>query len=146
MKEPLMRNIVDTLAKVKSKQDIQAALEVYHPQAKLITVGLNAEAQGRLEIEQQLNVFYKLFPDYHVELSQVACNTQVLLATGNIYVTPTLPNQQCKAVKQQASFSFEFKDNKIVKEVFYLDFSQLCNKAGISQKQLSNAMKFYLTA
>ncbi len=144
MKEPLMRGIVDTLASVKSQQDIQGALNIYHPLAKLVTVGLNAEAKGTLEIEQQLNVFYKLFPDYHVEFTHIACNEKVLLATGNIYATPTLPNQQCIAVKQPACFSFEFKDNKIYREVFYFDFSQLCNKAGISQQQLSNAAKYYL--
>lgn len=140
-----MRNLVNDLANHKCKQNIQGALEVYHPQAELVTVGFNTQAQGTLEIEHQLSVFFKVFPDYQVLLTQIACNDQALLATGNIYVTPSLHNQTCKTVGQPASFHFEFKDNRISKEIFFLDFGQLCKKSNITTSQLSNAMRQPIT-
>lgn len=136
-----MKQRVNELAKAKSAQDIQAALAIYHPHASLVTTGLNAQAKGAVEIEQQLNVFFTLFPDYHLDILDVACNEKTLLATGYVSVTPTLPNYTGQRVKQLTSFSFEFHENRISKEVFFLDFGLLCKTAGISQQQLSEAMK-----
>lgn len=136
MKESAMKALVSDLAKAKSKQDIQGALKIYHPNAELVTVGLNAKANGLLEIETQLNIFFKVFPDYKAYITKSACNEQVLLATGNIHLTPNLPRKSCKTVEQAAAFSFEFKDNLISKEVFHLDFGQICKKAGITQREL----------
>jgi len=145
MKKSFMKTLVGDLARVKSKQDIQGALEIYHPQAELVTVGLNAQAHGLLEIEQQLNIFFKIFPDYQVNITQIACNEQALLATGNVYFTPSLLDQPGKAVEQTTAFSFEFKENRISKEVFFLDFGQLCKKNNITLSQLLLAMKQHST-
>lgn len=144
MKESLMRKCVDDLARVKSQQDIPGALAIYHADAKLVTIGLNVEANGSQEIEQQLRIFFTLFPDYWVDITQVACNDQVLLATGMVHLSPSIPNHHCKTVQQPACFVFQFKDGRIFEEEFYLDFGQVCQKANISIEQLSEATNQYI--
>lgn len=146
MTPSLMRKRVNDLANAKSAQDIKTVLGIYHPDATLITIGLDAEANGSIEIEQQLQIFFALFPDYQVTIEEVACNETTLLATGYVSVTPTLPDQTGHRVKQLTSFSFEFADNQISKEIFFLDFGMLCKQAGISQEQLTNGIKQHIAA
>ncbi len=141
MNSEAMKLCVSLLAKAKSAQDIQGALAIYHPDASLVTAGLGTQAKGVVEIEQQLNIFFALFPDYQVEIIDVACNENTLLATGYVYVTPSLPNHTSQRIKQLTSFAFEFDENRISKEIFFLDFGLLCRTANISQKQLSDAIK-----
>lgn len=146
MTPSLMRKRVNDLANAKSAQDIKTVLGIYHPDATLITIGLDAEANGTLEIEHQLQIFFALFPDYQVTIEEVACNATTLLATGYVFLTPTLQNQTGRQVKQLTSFSFEFKDNQISKEIFFLDFGILCKQAGISQDELTNGIKQHIAA
>lgn len=142
MKSDLMRQCVLDLANVKSKQDINAAVGIYHCDAKLISVGLNVEANGSEEIRQQLSIFLNLFPDYCVEISQIACNESTLLATGFAQLTPSIPGQKCPTIKQPVAFEFAFRDQKIVRETFYLDFGQICEKSNISPDQFMSALNF----
>jgi len=146
MRPDLMKQCVLDLANVKSKQDIDAALGIYHCDAKLISVGLNVEANGSEEIRQQLSIFFNLFPDYLVEISQVACNESTLLATGFAQLTPLIPGQLCPTIKQSVAFEFAFRDQRIVRETFYLDFGQICEKTYISPEQLMSAINLHLNA
>lgn len=118
MNTSLMRKLVNDLANHKSKQDIQGALEVYHPQAELVTTGFNTKAQGTLEIEQQLSVFFKVFPDYQVLLTQIACNDHALLATGDIYVTPTYITRHAKRLGNQSLLLLSSKKIEYLKKYF----------------------------
>jgi len=140
-----MKQCVDDLARVKSEQNIHGALSIYHPEAKLVSVGLGVEARGSIEIEQQLRVFYALFPDYRVELKQVACNDQSLLATGIVDLTPSIPGHSCQTIQQETSFAFTFKDGRIFQEYFYLDFGLVCQKAKISPAQFLEATNLQLS-
>lgn len=140
-----MKKCVDHLANLKCEQDVLGALAIYHPDARLISVGLDIEARGSVAIEQQLRIFFSLFPDYRVELNQVACNDHSLLATGRVRLTPTIPGRTCQAIQQPCAFAFTFKDGKIFEETFFLDFGQVCQKSNISLAEFRNATNGYLS-
>ena len=136
-----MLEIVTDLATVKSQQDIAAALEIYHPEVELIVPGSDSYAKGRDEVGIQLEMFFKIFPDYTASLNQHAFNETVMLATGQICLTPHIPGKDCPRIQLPAFFEFEIRDNKISKEVFVLDMGMVCKKAGILPMELVSQMK-----
>lgn len=146
MKDSLMKKCVEHLASAKSEQNVLAALDIYHPDARLISIGLDIEARGSAEIEQQLQTFFSLFPDYRVELNQVACNEQWLLAIGDVYLTPCIPERVCNEIHQPCAFAFKFKDGQIFEEEFFLDFGQVCQKSNISPTEFREAINTHVKA
>lgn len=146
MKDSLMKKCVDDLAIAKSEQNVLGALDIYHPDARLISIGLDIEARGSAEIEQQLRTFFSLFPDYRVELKQVACNDQSLLAIGDVYLTPSIPGCVCKEMHQPCAFAFKFKDGQIFEEEFFLDFGQVCQKSNISPTEFRAVINAHIKA
>ncbi|MAA70998.1 MAG: hypothetical protein CL679_04615 [Bermanella sp.] len=141
MNKTSMKACVQTLALAKSQQDIPSALNIYHQDATLITVGLNVQAVGRPAIENQLTLFFTLFPDYQIDITQIACNENWLLATGVVQLTPTIAGHNQKTIKQSAALGFQFKDGLIYHEDFYLDFGQVCKQANLSIEQMQTAIK-----
>lgn len=85
-----MLHQVTALAHAKSRQNIEASLGIYHEDVELITPSLNAHGVGAARVRQQLEVFFNTFPDYQVTLEQHAFNDNLLLAMGQVTVTPTL--------------------------------------------------------
>ncbi len=135
-----MQALVNELARVKSEQNITAALDIYHPQVELITPSLNARGVGSQQARQQLEVFFNVFPDYAVTLSQHAFNDNLMLATGQVTVTPTLSPPLSKktfpTVTVPVFIEFHFKDEKICKEVFHLEIEHIFKKSGLTNQDL----------
>lgn len=139
--EAQMHELATDLAAAKSQQDIPAALEIYHPDIELIVPGSDSYTKGRAEVGIQLNMFFKIFPDYTAVLDQYAFNETVMLATGQVCLTPYIPGKDCPRIQLPVFFEFGIRDNKISKEVFVLDVGMLCKKAGILPKELAGQMK-----
>ena len=139
-----MLSLVSELAKVKSEQDTLAALAIYHSEIELVSPSFNALATGSEQVEQQLKVFFSLFPDYEVSIEQQAVNEDVLLATGQVWVTPNIPGKECSRIQLPVFIEFHFRDKRISKEVFYLDAGMVCKKAGITPQDLTNATRAIL--
>jgi len=129
--EAAMYELVSELARVKSRQDTLAALDIYHPDIELIAPGSDSQARGRIEVGRQLELFFKIFPDYRACLKQYAFNETVMLSSAQVSLTPNMPGKRCPRIELPVFFEFEFRDNKISKEVFNLDIGMLCRKAGI---------------
>jgi ketosteroid isomerase-like protein len=132
------------LARVKSEQNVAAALDIYHPEVELISPSFNAQAKGRKEVEQQLQLFFGLFPDYSVSLEQHAVNGNVLLATGQVSVTLNAQDQVCPRIQVPVFIEFHIRDERIAKEVFYLDAGLVCKKSGVSAEELKQATQALL--
>ena len=143
MNKSKMISLVSELARVKSGQDTVAALAIYHPDIELVSPSFNALARGSEQVAQQLNVFFSLFPDYQVSIEQQAVNEDVLLATGQVWVTPHIPGKQCPRIQLPVFIEFHFRENRISKEVFYLDAGMVCKKAGITAQDLANATRTF---
>lgn len=135
-----MYALVNQLADVKSRQDINGALDIYHPQVQLITPSLNAQSVGAEQARQQLEIFFNVFPDYSVTLHEHAFNDNLMLATGEVTLTPTLTppisQKQFPTVTVPVFIEFHFKDEKIVKEVFNLDIEHIFKKSGLTAQEL----------
>ena len=143
MTESKMLSLVSELARVKSEQDVVAALGIYHPDIEMLSPSFNAVAKGSEQVAQQLTVFFSLFPDYEVAIEQQAINENVLLATGQVCITPNIPGKKCPRIQLPVFIEFHFRDNKISKEVFYLDAGLVCKKSGITADDLKNATRTF---
>ena len=136
-----MVELVADLATAKSQQNITAALEIYHPEIELIVPGSDSYTKGRAEVGIQLEMFFKIFPDYTAGVDQYAFNETVMLATGQVRLTPNIPGKECPLIQLPVFFEFEFRDNKISKEVFVLDMGMVCKKTGILPMDMAGQMK-----
>jgi len=141
--ESKMLSLVSDLARVKSGQNVVAALGIYHPDIEMVSPSFNAVATGSEQVAQQLKVFFSLFPDYEVAIEQQAINGSVLLATGQVFITPNIPGKTCPRIQLPVFIEFHFRDNKISKEVFYLDAGMVCKKAGITVDDLASATRTF---
>lgn len=141
--ETRMLALASELVKVKSEQNILAALSIYHPDAVLESPSFGAVARGSEEIELQLNIFFSLFPDYAVELEQYAIRGNVMLSTGKVSVTLNIPDKSCPRIELPVFVEFQFQDNRIIKEVFFLDAGMVCRKSGVTPEELADATRSY---
>lgn len=134
-----MRALTSELARVKSQQNITAALAIYHPDIELISPSFGSVSRGLAETEKNLHIFFTLFPDYYVTLANYACNGAMMLATGAVSLTPRVPGHSCPRVTVPVFLEFWFEDERIIKETFFLDAGLICKHAGISPEQLRAA-------
>ncbi|MFB6451273.1 ester cyclase [Bradyrhizobium tunisiense] len=130
-----MKQIVSELARVKSEQDIEAALAIYHPEGVLQSPPMGARSQGADELRRGLEIFFKFAPDYSVQLTGQAADGDTLCSWGTISFTPAYtfrgdkPNAAC--VTTPVFILFRFKDRKIVWESFHFDLADVARQAGV---------------
>src|SRR4051794_40635059 len=79
-----MKQIVSELARVKSEQDIEAALAIYHPEGVLQSPPMGARSHGADELRRGLEIFFKFAPDYSVQLTGQAADRETLCSWGTI--------------------------------------------------------------
>jgi len=139
--EAQMYELVAELAAAKSRQDLAATLDIYHGDIELIVPGSDSHVKGAAEVAVQLDMFFVLFPDYTAVIDQYAFNESVMLATGQVFLTPDIAGKNCPRIQLPAFFEFGFQDNKISREVFVLDMGLLCKKADIVPSELIGQMK-----
>jgi len=143
--EVSMQAIVARLAQVKSEQNIPAALDIYHPNAELISPSFQSTAEGSKQIQQQLEIFFRLFPDYEVSLDQQAINGHVMLASGQVRLTPQIPDKVCPQIQLGVFIEFHFHQERISREIFHLDAGLICKKSAISIEELNRATQCIIT-
>ncbi|MBO4220855.1 steroid delta-isomerase [Bradyrhizobium neotropicale] len=130
-----MKRIVSELAAVKSKQDIEAALAIYHPEGVLQSPPMGARSQGADELRRGLEIFFKFAPDYSVQLTGQAADGDTLCSWGTISFTPAYTFRGAKPngarVTTPVFILFRFKDRKIVWESFHFDLADVAHQAGV---------------
>jgi predicted ester cyclase len=136
MNSDRMFELAQALAVAKSRQDVAAALTVLHPDMLLETPAFGTSARGLAENEKVLTRFFASFPDYNVVLEGHAANDDALLCWGRAQMTMTgdrfgvVPNG--KRAELPVFIQFAFKDDRIVRERFFFDLSELCAQSGVS--------------
>lgn len=129
------RQLVARLAAVKSRGDIAAALELYHPEAELLCPPWGSASRGRTEIRKGLEAFYRLVPDYGVTLERCATAGDTLCAWGRIAMTLTAtfrgdrPNGH--RVSTPVFILFRFRDRRIAWESFHFDLADVARQSGV---------------
>jgi predicted ester cyclase len=136
MNSDRMFELAQALAVAKSRQDVPAALKVLHPDMLLENPAFGTSARGLAENEKVLSRFFAAFPDYHVVLDGHAANGDTLVCWGRAQMTMTgdrfgvVPNG--KRVELSVFIQFAFKEDRIARERFFFDLSELCAQSGVS--------------
>jgi steroid delta-isomerase-like uncharacterized protein len=131
-----MFELAQALAAAKSRQDVPAAVRLFHEDMLLETPAFGTTARGIAENEKVLRRFFRTFPDYAVELHGRANNDDTLICWGTARMTMTgdrfgvAPNGQ--RVQLPVFIEFSFKDDLIARERFFFDLSELCAQSGVS--------------
>ena len=131
-----MLELAQALALAKSRQDVPAAMKLFHEDMLLETPAFGTKARGLAANEQALTKFFKAFPDYNVVIDGHASNADTLICWGTVQMTMTgdrfgmMPNGRCAELPVFIQFSF--KDDLIAGERFFFDLSALCAQSGVS--------------
>jgi ketosteroid isomerase-like protein len=135
--------IVDALAKAKSRQDIGAAMAVYHPQCVLEAPPFGSRHEGSERIRAALEGFFSRFPDYEVTLEGQAIAGETFVSWGLIHVTLTGQSAGQTANGKRATVPvfilFRFRDSRVVWESFNFDLASLCRQSGVTLEAFSTA-------
>ena len=143
--EASMKALVAHLAQVKSEQNIPAALNIYHKNVEIVSPSFQSTAKGSKQVQQQLEVFFRLFPDYEVSIDQQAINGHVMLASGQVRLTPKIPDKVCRQIQLGVFIEFHFHQERISREVFHLDAGLICKKSAITIEELNRATQCIIT-
>lgn len=131
-----MFELAQALAVAKSRQDVPAAVKLFHPDMVLETPAFGTRARGLAENEKVLTRFFTSFPDYNVVLQGHAGNGDTLTCWGTAQMTMTGdrfgvdPNGTRAELPVFIQFAFE--DDLIAGERFFFDLSALCAQSGVS--------------
>jgi len=131
-----MFGLAQALAAAKSRQDVPAAMKLFHEEMLLETPAFGTRVAGLTANAEILTNFFKSFPDYNVVLHGSASNDGVLICWGVAQMTMTgdrfgvTPNGRRAEVP--VFIQFTFKDDLIAGERFVFDLSALCAQSGVS--------------
>jgi predicted ester cyclase len=131
-----MFELAQALAAAKGRQDLPAAMKLFHSEMVLETPAFGTVARGLAENEKVLARFFASFPDYRVELDGHADNGETLVCWGTAWMTMTgdrfgaVPNG--KRAQVPVFIEFTFADDLIASERFFFDLSTLCAQSGMS--------------
>ena len=136
MNSDRMFELTQALAAAKSRQDVPAALTVLHDDMLLETPAFGTSARGLAENAKVLTRFFASFPDYNVVLEGHAANDDTLVCWGRVQMTMTGDRFGVVPNGRRADFpvfiQFAFKDDRIARERFFFDLSELCAQSGVS--------------
>jgi len=144
-----MSALAQALAVAKSRQDLPAAMKLFHPNMVLETPAFGTKARGLANNEAVLKRFFASFPDYEVVLDGYAGNGEALICWGTARMTMTgdrfgvTPNGQRAALP--VVIQFAFKDDLIAGERFIFDLSELCAQSGVSTDAVRNKLFAHAT-
>jgi len=128
--------LAQALATAKSRQDVPAAMKLFHEDMLLEAPAFGTKARGLAENERVLNRFFQEFPDYHVVLQGYAANDDVLVCWGLAQMTMTGPRfgvvPNGKRAELPVFILFSFRDGLLAQERFFFDLSSLCAQSGVS--------------
>lgn len=131
-----MFGLAQALAGAKSRQDLSAAMRLFHQDMVLETPAFGTVARGLADNEKALTRFFASFPDYNVALHGHADNGDTLICWGTAQMTMTgdrfgvVPNG--RRAELPVFIQFSFKDGLIAGERFFFDLSALCAQSGVS--------------
>lgn len=145
MNESKMKALVSELARVKSEQNVLAALAIYHTEAELLSPSFGATAVGSEEIHTQLALFFRIFPNYQVTLEQYATKGSLMLASATATLSANIPGKTTPKIKLPVFLEFHFSEGRISKEVFHLDAGLICRRSGISEAEFNETIDTYLS-
>ncbi|MFF7943523.1 nuclear transport factor 2 family protein [Nocardia gamkensis] len=134
--------IVERLARAKSRQDVAATMAVYHPDAVLESPSLGSRYVGA-EVEGAITGWFRFAPDYEVRLDGHGLDGETLCCWGEIAFTPAFtvggapPNGS--RVSTPVFILFRFRDGRVIWESFHFDVAATARQCGVDATSLVRA-------
>ncbi|WP_280261425.1 nuclear transport factor 2 family protein [Nocardia wallacei] len=134
--------IVEQLARAKSRQDVAGAMAVYHPDAVLESPSLGTRYVGT-EVEGAIKGWFAFAPDYEVRLEGHGLDGDTLCCWGEIAFTPAftfagaVPNGH--RVTVPVFILFRFRDSRVSWESFHFDVAGVARGCGVDATALVRA-------
>jgi len=140
-----MRALSRCYGGAKSEQDVGAALALTTEDFVLETVPFGIASRDRKEAEQQLDLFFRAFPDYGVTLEGFATAAGVATCWGRARMTFAGPLLGFAPTGRSADLPifcvFEFANGSLRKERFFFDTATLCEQIGLPVAGLTDALR-----
>lgn len=131
-----MFRLTTELADVKGRQDLPAAMRLFHRDMLLECPPLGTVARGLPENETALRRFFASFPDYRVTFAGHATDGESLVCWGTARMTLTGNRFGVTSNGRRAEvpvfLRFTFADDLIASELFFFDLAELCTQSGVS--------------
>jgi len=141
----LRRTLVRLYASAKSHQDVAAALAVCHENFELESIGFGLASRDRKESERQLEVFFRIFPDYSVELEGMAENEEAVSCWGRARLRFGGEMFGIEPTQRRAELPvacvFDFDGGLLRRERFYFDLSSLCEQIGAPVEKVAAVLR-----
>lgn len=133
--QPQMLELVARLMAAKKAHDVQALLDIYHPNCVLEQPSLGIRNQGRAAIRPSLEAFARFFPDYERDFEGNAFDGETLVSWGTARATLTGQfnghNSNGERAEVMTFVVYRFEGGQIVYEGHHWDLASLCHQCGV---------------
>lgn len=133
--------IVGRLAEAKSRQDVEAALAIYHPDAVLESPSLDSRAQGG-GLADALEGWFAFAPDYSVRLDGHGLDGDTLCSWGEISFTPAFAGSGVPDGARATTpvfILFRFAEGRVHWESFHFDIASVARQCGLAAEDFVSA-------
>lgn len=131
----LLRTLARAYGCAKSRQDVGAALALSSEDFVLETLSLGLASRDRKEAEQQLGLFFHVFPDYRVSLEGMATGEGVVVCWGRAQLSWRAPFAGLPPTGRSAELPFvsifPCANGVLRGERFFFDLASLCEQIGL---------------
>lgn len=139
-----MRALVETYARAKSRADVPGALAVCAPSFVLDTPAFGLASRNRDESVGLLHAFFHAFPDYGVRVDALTFGPATAACWGTAHMTLAGPFLHVGPTHRTATIpfasAFDFVDDRIARETFFIDLVQLCEGIGVPVDDMRAAL------
>lgn len=132
-------------AAAKSRQDVDAALQLCSDDFSLYSPSLHASSTGRENTRHQLRYFFKVFPDFSTTLQGTACNDYGVACWGNFTMTMRASFLGFKPTGRTLSLPFfslfTASGDRLSAEYFHFDLAGMCAQLALPYSRLRRTAK-----
>lgn len=139
-----MRSLVESYARAKSRADVAGALAVCAPGFVLDTPAFGIASRNRDDAVGHLHAFFHAFPDYGVRVDALTFGVATAACWGTARMTLGGPFLHLAPTHRTAEIpfasAFDFVDDRIGREIFFIDLAQLCDGIGVGVEDMRAAL------
>ena len=142
--------VVGLYAAAKSRQDVEAALDLCTEDFVLDTVAFGIRGVGSDAVAAQLRVFFATFPDYRVVIEGQAAADETVAAWGTLHATMRGALGSIAANGRACALPFacvfELRGDRLAAERFFFDLSTMCEQLALPVERVAAELRTFRTA